>query len=66
MSAIKSAAPIVTGVDSRLFTPTEQWLQTLEAVRARERRIRTLLPSDDGSELPLRFAGLPAPAGMEA
>ncbi len=70
MSAIKSATPIVTGVDGRLFTPTEQWLQTLEAVRARERRIRTMLPSDDGSELPHRFAGrdagLPATAGMEA
>ncbi len=47
VNAIKGAAPILTGVDGRLFTPTGQWLQTLEAVRARERRLRTLLPPDD-------------------
>ncbi len=70
VNAIESAAPILTGVDGRLFTPTGQWLQTLEAVRARERRLRTLLPPDDELGLPRRFAGWdarpPAMAGMEA
>ena len=67
VNAIESAAPIETGVDGRLFTPTGKWLQTLEAVRARERRLRALLPPDG---LPRRFtgwdAGQPAPAGTEA
>ena len=69
VNAIDTAAPILTGVDGRLFTPTGQWLQALEAVRARERRLRTLLPPDDELRLPRRFAGWdaepPAPGGME-
>ena len=69
VNAIENAAPIVTGVDGRLFTPTGQWLQTLATVRARERRLRALLPPDDELGLPRCFAGwdtaLPAPAGME-
>ena len=35
----ENAKPIETGVDGRFFTPTAQWLQAVEAVRARERRL---------------------------
>lgn len=70
MNAIESAAPIETGVDGRLFTPTAQWLQTLEAVRQRERSLRALLHPDDESWLPRLFPGWDtgpsAPAGIEA
>ncbi len=51
MSADRKGRPIVTGVDGRVFTPTAQWLQTLEAVRARERRLSTLLPRGEEREL---------------
>lgn len=46
--------PIGTGVDGRVFTPSAQWLQTLEAVRARERRLSALLPRGEERELLLR------------
>ena len=51
MSADRKGRPIVTGVDGRAFTPTAQWLQTLEAVRARERRLSVLLPCGEEREL---------------
>ena len=70
VSAMESGVPVETGVDGRIFTPTDRWLQTLEDVRARERRLRTLLPPDDGMGLLRRFAGEDAgkhiPAGMSA
>ena len=49
------SAPVDTGVDGRLFTPSEPWLQALEAVRARERRLRSLLPPEEDRAL-LRLA----------
>lgn len=54
MSADTEGRPISTGVDGRVFTPTAQWLQTLEAVRARERRLSVLLPRGEERELLLR------------
>ncbi len=66
VNAIDNAAPIVTGVDGRVFTPTGQWLKALESVRARERRLRGLLPPDDAPVLRLRSAGRAVPAGTEA
>ena len=54
MSADMEGRPIGTGVDGRVFTPTAQWLQTLEAVRARERRLSPLLPRGEERERLLR------------
>lgn len=50
MSAETEGRPIGTGVDGRVFTPTAQWLQTLAAVRARERRLSALLPRGEERE----------------
>lgn len=54
VNAETEGRPIGTGVDGRVFTPTAQWLQTLEAVRARERRLSALLPRGEERELLLR------------
>lgn len=54
MSAGAEGRPILTGVDGRVFTPTARWLQTLEAVRASERRLSALLPHGEERELLLR------------
>ena len=51
MSAGTEGRPIGTGVDGRMFTPTAQWLKTLEAVRARERRLSVILPRGEEREL---------------
>ncbi len=51
VSADMEGRPISTGVDGRVFTLTAQWLQTLEAMRARERRLSALLPRDEQREL---------------
>ena len=54
MSAVTEGRPIGTGVDGRVFTPTAQWLKTLEAVRAREHRLSAVLPRGEEQELLLR------------
>lgn len=51
MNRAEIGVPIVTGVDGRCFTPTGQWLQTVEAVRARERRLGSLLSPAASREL---------------
>ncbi len=51
MNADTEGRPVNTGVDGRVFTPTAQWLQTLDAVRARERRLSALLPHGGEREL---------------
>jgi len=51
MSSVKIGVPIDTGTDGRCFTPTGPWLQTVEAVRARERRLSSLLSRADNREL---------------
>lgn len=54
VSADTLGRPIGTGVDGRVFTPTAQWLQTLEAVRGRERRLSAILPRGGERELLVR------------
>ncbi len=54
VSADTQGRPIDTGVDKRVFTPTAQWLETLEAVRSRERRLCAVLPRGEERELLLR------------
>ncbi len=43
MNEAEKGIALETGVDDRYFTPTAQWLQALEAVRARERRLAALI-----------------------
>lgn len=64
MSLMKSGMPVETGVEGKIFTPDAQWVQTLEAVRMRERHLRGLLSPEDCLE-PLRSL-VPAKAGEAA
>ena len=55
MNEAKNGKPLETGVDNRFFTPTAQWLQSVEALRARERRLAALIARGEGQEQLLRL-----------